>query len=110
MEATKALWAGRGDRPPSFLRRRPSHRGPEPDEVAVAVDVGSLVLSPVSVLRPTNTDTGRLPLSGQLVGVVEPKVGDTGGGRGVQIMDQRQMDFDSIAGRVPGSSAFVLAH
>jgi len=49
-------------------------RRTEADRIAVGINVNALVLAPRGVLRLVDSDTGRAPLGGQRVGVIDPKV------------------------------------
>jgi hypothetical protein len=82
------------------------HRGAEPDDVAVGVDVRAFVLSPVSVLRQADRSASGLPLSREFVGVLDEEIG---GGVPIGLLHKSEMNLGAITDGKAVPATFVLA-
>src|SRR4051795_4072743 len=89
-----------GDRRAGWLVRvrvSQPRRRTEADRIAVGINVNALVLAPRGVFRFVDSDTGRTPLGGQRVGVIDPKVSRRLHYRPAGAW-LAQMDLDAVAG------------
>ena len=82
------------------------HRGAEPDDVAVRVDVRTFVLSPVSVLGKADRSACRLPRSGEIVGVLDEEIC---GRVPIGLMHKSEMNLGAIKDGKAVPATFVLA-
>jgi hypothetical protein len=83
-----------------------SHRGAEPDDVAVRVDVRTFVLSPVSVLGKADRSACGLPRPGEFVGVLDEEIC---GCVPIGLMHKSEMNLGAIKDGKAVPATFVLA-